>query len=136
MRHSSWFTTQLAAATLHLQPHMNDEIVTAQLRHWLPTYGVLEGLLHDQWELHHTVDTVTGTPAAHPFGHVVGLRLSTWRSLGSSLMERAWACLVFANLLAVISPYVGPCLNVDVHILFICLFAKFCGPGLLAGTSS
>ena len=34
--------------------------------------GLLEGPLHDQWELHHTVK-VTDTPATCSFERVVGL---------------------------------------------------------------
>ena len=35
-------------------------------------YGLLEGPLRDQWELHHTLK-VTDTPATYSFRHVVGL---------------------------------------------------------------
>ena len=39
-----------------------------------PVCGLLEGSLRDQnWELHHTVNKVTDTPATYSFGHVVGL---------------------------------------------------------------
>ena len=49
--------------------------------------GLLEGPLRDQWELHHTVK-VTGTPATShiPSGMLLASRLSTWCSLGLSLM--------------------------------------------------
>ncbi len=65
--------------------------------------GLLEGPLRDQWELHHTVK-VTGTPATHPFGHVVGLAaldmVQPWAEL-----DVAGVGLSFANGMAVTSSW-------------------------------
>ncbi len=65
--------------------------------------GLLEGLLRDQWELHHTVK-VAGTPVTHPFGNVVGLAaldmVQPWAEL-----DVAGVGLSFANGMAVTSSW-------------------------------
>ena len=48
--------------------------------------GLLEGPLRDLWYLHDTIK-VTDTPATNiPSGMLLASRLSTWCSLGLSLM--------------------------------------------------
>ena len=80
--------------------------------------GLLEGLLRDQWELHHTAK-VTDTPATYSFGHVVGLAaldmVQPWAEL-----DVAGVGLSFANWMAVvIAPYIVFVLMLDLlHFVF------------------
>ena len=63
--------------------------------------GLLERLLRDQWELHHTVE-VTDTPATFSFGHVVGLATLDMVQPWADELDVAGVGLSFANWMAVV----------------------------------